>query len=128
LLLRRLKTLEYVEMRKFVVLGAAMLSLPFAAAQAQDAAKDAKPAAEGAAAPSAAVADKVKADWAKYDTGNKGSLTKEELGKWLTDLRTAAGQPAPDAEWQATAFTQTDTNSDKKVSADELTTFLSSGS
>lgn len=85
---------------------------------------------QGGAEPASAtttIADKVKADWPKYDAGSKGHLTQAELGKWLSDLRTAAGQPAPDAKWQATAFSQTDSNGDRKVSTEELTAFLSSG-
>lgn len=91
-------------------------------AMAQDAQATAEP-----AAATTTIADKVKADWPKYDSGNKGHLTQAELGKWLSDLRSAAGQPAPDAKWQATAFSQTDSNGDKKVSSEELTAFLSSG-
>ncbi len=82
------------------------------------------------AAPAAStnpVADKVAADWSKYDSGNKGNLNKAEFGKWMTDLRTAAGQKAPDAAWLKTAFTQTDTDKNAKVSAAELTAFLSAG-
>lgn len=112
-------------MRSAMIMGAVLAASPFVlagAAIAQDTATEAKPAAD-----TTAIADKVKADWPKYDAGNKGHLTKDELGKWLGDLRTAAGQPAPDAAWQATAFSQTDTNADKKVSVDELTAFLASG-
>lgn len=111
-------------MRMFVIAGA--IALSSTAAIAQDASAGAAPAAPAAAQPdAAAIGDKVKADWAKYDNGNKGSLTKAELGKWLGDLRKDAGQPAPDANWQASAFTQADANADKKVSSDELTAFLS---
>jgi hypothetical protein len=112
-------------MRSAMISRAVLAVSPFLFAQAaiaQGAGAEAKPAAD-----TAAIADKVKADWANYDAGNKGHLTKDELGKWLGDLRTAAGQPAPDAAWQATAFSQTDSNADKKVSVDELTAFLASG-
>lgn len=112
-------------MRSAMIMGAVLAASPLflaGAATAQEAGTEAKPAAN-----TAAIADKVKADWPKYDTGNKGHLTKDELGKWLGDLRTAAGQPAPDATWQTTAFIQTDTNADKKVSVDELTAFLAAG-
>lgn len=79
-------------------------------------------------APSApTVADKVAADWSKYDMGAKGHLTKVELGRWLGDLRAANGEPAPDAKWLDAAFTQTDGNKDQKVSKEELTTSLSGG-
>ncbi|MFO1241332.1 MAG: hypothetical protein U1E64_13385 [Sphingomonadaceae bacterium] len=75
----------------------------------------------------AAVAETIKSDWSKYDGGAKGHLTRPELAKWMADLRVAAGQPAPDAEWQKNAFVQTDTNSDAKISPDELTVFLAGG-
>ena len=77
--------------------------------------------------PKTAVAEKIKVDWPKYDVGAKGHLNRAELSKWLADLRAAAGQPAPDAEWQKSAFVQTDTNSDTKVSVEELITFLTAG-
>lgn len=131
-------------MRKLIAVSAFALAFPtIALAQAEPAPAPAPapaaepapapapaPAAEAAPAPAdakSAIAEKVKADWPKYDTGAKGHLTKVELGKWLTDLRVAAGQPAPDAAWQKTAFTQTDKNKDAKISVDELTAFLTSG-
>ena len=77
--------------------------------------------------PKIAVAEKIKVDWPKYDVGAKGHLNRAELSKWLADLRAAAGQPAPDAEWQKSAFVQTDTNSDTKVSVEELISFLTAG-
>jgi hypothetical protein len=114
-------------MRMLLIAGA--FALTPAAVFAQDtmqAEPAPAPAAEAAAKPdAAAIGDKVKADWPKYDSGGKGHLNKAELGKWLSDLRTAAGQPAPDAKWQASAFAQADGNADKKVSSDELTAFLS---
>jgi Ca2+-binding EF-hand superfamily protein len=73
------------------------------------------------------VADKVKADWSKYDMGAKGHLTKAELARWLGDLRTANGEPAPDAKWVNSAFAQTDTDKNSKVSPEELTASLSAG-
>jgi hypothetical protein len=71
--------------------------------------------------------EKIGMDWPRYDLGSKGHLSKAELDKWLTDLRASAGESAPDEKWLGTAFTQTDTNKDKKVSKEELTAFLSSG-
>lgn len=88
------------------------------------------PAAESSQAPAdskMAIAEKIKADWPKYDVGAKGHLNRAELAKWLGDLRVAAGQPAPDAEWQKSAFVQTDTNTDTKISLEELTAFLTAG-
>lgn len=131
-------------MRKLIAVSAIALAFPTIAmaqtepapapapAPAAEPAPAPAPAAEAAPAPAptdakTAIAEKVKADWPKYDTGSKGHLTKVELGKWLTDLRVAAGQPAPDAAWQKTAFTQTDKNKDAKISVDELTAFLTSG-
>jgi hypothetical protein len=76
-------------------------------------------------APAKSVADVVAADWAKYDTANKGSLNKAQFGKWMAALRTSAGQPAPDAAWLKTAFAQTDTDKNAKISSAELTAFLS---
>ncbi len=76
--------------------------------------------------PTQAVADRVAADWPRYDIGGKGHLTREELSKWLGDLRKTANETAPDANWLAAAFVQTDINADQKISAEELTTFLSS--
>jgi hypothetical protein len=98
-------------------------------AATQDAATAAPTAATGApqsAAPTT-IAEKVAADWPKYDTGNKGNLTRVEFGKWMADLRTATSQSAPTPQWLKTAFTQTDTDKNGKVTAAELTTFLTAG-
>lgn len=111
-------------MRKPLLASAIALMIPATGMAAPD------PAPSPAAAPAdnkAAVAEKIKADWPKYDVGAKGHLTRPELAKWLTDLRLAAGQPAPDAEWQKGAFVRTDSNSDAKISLEELTAFLTSG-
>ncbi len=85
--------------------------------------------AEPATAPTkpATIADVVASDWSKYDLGAKGHLTQAEFDKWLTDLRAAANQSAPDAVWLKQAFTQTDTDKDTKVTSAELTKFLSAG-
>ena len=85
------------------------------------------PSAPPSAAPAPNVAEKVSADWSKYDMGAKGHLTKGELSRWLGDLRASNGEPAPDASWLDAAFTQTDGNKDKKISKEELTTSLSGG-
>jgi hypothetical protein len=114
-------------MRMPLLLGALVLAAPLSA----------EPAAKPSTAPIAietitpqpqlTIDDKVGVDWPRYDVGGKGHLTRAELDKWLIDLRAAAGDTAPDAKWLGTAFGQTDTNKDKKVSRDELTAFLSSG-
>ena len=116
-------------MRKLLILGGfvAFAAVTPALAQQTSAPSEAPATSSSTSAPNSAIADKVKADWSKYDAGSKGHLTQAELGKWLGDLRSAAGQPAPDAEWTATAFAQTDTNGDKKVSEAELSAFLASG-
>jgi hypothetical protein len=106
---------------------AAPASMPAPSADTPAADAAAPAATEAPAASANPVADKVAADWPKYDNGNKGSLNKAEFGKWMTDLRSSAGQKAPDAAWLKTAFAQTDTDKNAKVSAAELTAFLSAG-
>lgn len=110
-------------MRRLMIAGAIALSIPAIASAAPTPAQTSPAPADT----KTAVVEKIKADWPKYDVGGKGHLTRAELAKWLADLRVAAGQPAPDAEWQKSAFVQTDTNSDTKVSIEELTAFLTSG-
>lgn len=115
-------------MRNLMLASAFALLIPASGMTASDLA----PAPETPAIPApadnrAAVADKIKSDWPRYDVSGKGHLTRPELAKWLTDLRVAAGQPAPDAEWQKRAFVQTDTNNDAKISLAELTAFLAAG-
>lgn len=73
------------------------------------------------------VTKKVADEWGKYDTEKKGNLTQVQFAKWMGDLRASAGQAPPDANWLGLAFTQTDTNADKKVSEEELTRFLLTG-
>ena len=114
-------------MRKHMLASAIALMIPAAAMAAIDPAPSPAPASPAPTDNRVAVAAKIKADWPKYDVGAKGHLTRPELAKWLTDLRLAAGQPAPDAEWQKGAFVRTDSNSDAKISLEELTAFLTSG-
>ena len=71
------------------------------------------------------VASKVQAEWAKYDEGAKGYLSRAEFGKWMGDLRSTANQPAPDTAWLKKAFAQADVDKDAKLTASELTSFLS---
>lgn len=108
-------------MRKLMLASAVALMIPATGMAASDPAPSPAPADNRAA-----VAEKIKADWPKYDVGAKGHLTRSELAKWLTDLRVAAGQPAPDAEWHKGASVRTDSNSDAKISLEELTAFLTS--
>ncbi len=103
------------------------MSKPDAAPPATSAPSTSAPPSAPPSAPTMTVADKVKADWSKYDMGAKGHLTKAELGRWLGDLRTANGEPAPDAKWVDSAFAQTDGDKNSKVSPEELTASLSSG-
>lgn len=119
-------------MRHLGLLGAAALGLSSFALHAQDLAKPmapetATPVPEAPPATPAAmtVAEKVSADWPRYDLGAKGHLTKAELSRWLGDLRAANNEPAPDAKWLDAAFAQTDADKDKKVSKDELVASLS---
>jgi hypothetical protein len=121
-------------MRKIIAASAIALMFPIisSAKPKEQPAPEPAPAAQMAPAPAPAdpkmaIAEKIKADWPKYDAGAKGHLNRAELAKWLADLRSAAGQPAPDAEWQKSAFVQTDTNSDTKVSVEELISFLTAG-
>jgi hypothetical protein len=121
-------------MRKIIAASAIALMFPIisSAKPKEQPAPEPAPAAQMAPAPALAdpkmaIAEKIKADWPKYDEGAKGHLNRAELAKWLADLRTAAGQPAPDAEWQKSAFVQTDTNSDTNVSVEELISFLTAG-
>jgi hypothetical protein len=110
--------------------SAIALMVPATGVAASDPAPAPSPATQASPAPAdtkAAVAEKIKADWPNYDVGAKGHLTRPELAKWLTDLRVAAGQLAPDVEWQNGAFVRTDSNSDAKISLEELTAFLTSG-
>lgn len=100
---------------------------PAPAAQMAPASAQAAETSAAPADPKMAITEKIKADWPKYDAGAKGHLNRAELAKWLADLRIAAGQPTPDAEWQKSAFVQTDTNSDTKVSVEELISFLTAG-
>lgn len=132
-------------MRRLIVLGAAALSLIPLGVHAQTVERpkpapnmSAKPMTPAPPAmtevppstsptPTMTVGEKVAADWSRYDLGAKGHLTKAELSRWLTDLRSANGESAPDDKWLAAAFAQTDTNKDQKVSREELTASLSSG-
>jgi hypothetical protein len=137
-----------VRMLKMIPVMAAMIAVPaFAAPDAapmtpkpaadQTITPAQVPASEPAAAPAPApvqptpaeaIAAQVKTDWAKYDADGKPELSRAEFGKWMTDLRTSASQSAPDAAWLKTAFGQSDTDKNAKVSETELTKFLVSGS
>lgn len=109
------------------LLALSLTSPTFASLDTQSGAVTTPTASRQPADTKAAVAEKIKADWSRYDGGAKGHLTRPELAKWLADLRIAAGQPVPDAEWQKKAFIQTDTNGDTKISLEELTGFLTGG-
>ncbi len=81
----------------------------------------------------------VQAEWAKYDKDNKGSLTPLEFGEWVmaangqdmatqvASTRTSKRANLPAVKVlnaTAGAFSKADTNKDRTVSPDELTTFL----
>ena len=115
-------------MRKIMILASLSLAPFMASAAITDPEKPTTAqAAKPAANDGAAVGKKVADEWSKYDTAKKGHLTQEEFAKWMSDLRASAGQPAPDANWLGLAFTQTDANTDKKISEEELKRFLLTG-
>ena len=66
----------------------------------------------------------VEGGWAKYDTDGKEGLTRAEFDKWLTELRTAAGQEKPTKAYLNSAFRKADTDKKKTISKDELVAFL----
>ncbi len=105
------------------LMASSALAGPEKPTPAQGAPESAKPAAND----SAVVGKKVAEEWSKYDTAKKGHLTQDEFAKWMGDLRSSAGQPAPDANWLGLAFTQTDADSNKQVSEEELKRFLLTG-
>ena len=119
-------------MRKIMILASLslaplMASAAIAGPEKPTPAQGTPEAAKPAANDGAAVGKKVAEEWSKYDTAKKGHLTQEEFAKWMADLRASAGQPAPDANWLGLAFTQTDVDSDKKISEEELKRFLVTG-
>ncbi len=99
--------------------------------------------ASAAPAPTAVNADaaaKVNADWAKYDTGNKGKLTPLEFGSWIMAAQgqdvTATVEKSQHSKksnlpavkvLNATSgqFAKADTDKDKAISPNELAAFLS---
>lgn len=93
---------------------AAALLVMAAPALAQDAAK-------------AEIGAAVAAEWAKYDQGGKGHLTRDEFATWLTALRSSAGKkedPARVKAWAEATFPKSDANGDARVTPEELTAFL----
>jgi hypothetical protein len=120
-------------MRKIMILASLSLaSLTASAAMANPekptSAQNAPEAAKPAVNDSTTVGKKIAEEWSKYDVANKGYLTQEEFAKWMSDLRVSAGQPAPDTNWIGLAFTQTDVDSNKQISEEELKRFLVTGS
>ena len=105
------------------LMATAAMAGPEKPTSAQGTPEAAKPAAND----SAAVGKKVAEEWSKYDTAKKGHLTQDEFAKWMGDLRASAGQPAPDANWLGLAFTQSDADSNKQISEEELKRFLLTG-
>lgn len=119
-------------MRKIMILASLslaplMASAAIAGPEKPTPAQGAPEAGKPATNDSAVVGKKIAEEWSKYDTAKKGHLTQDEFAKWMGDLRANAGQPAPDANWLGLAFTQTDADSDKKVSEEELKRFLLTG-
>lgn len=79
------------------------------------------------------VANAVKAEWPKYDAGNKGRLTPLEFSTWVMKShggtvapRAHAGGIAPVSAMNAssTAFARADLNHDGGITPDEMTHFL----
>ena len=117
-------------MRHFAMLGATAFGLiPFGltAQEVEKSPVDLVPSLMPPSQQVMTVAEKVAADWPRYDLGGKDHLTKAELGRWLADLRNANKEPPADAKWHDAAFAQTDTNKDQKVTREELTSSLTSG-
>jgi penicillin V acylase-like amidase (Ntn superfamily) len=82
----------------------------------------------------------VQADWAKYDKGNKGSLTPLEFGTWVlatsgqdmsaqvekTKTGKQANLPAVKVlNATAAEFSKADKDRNRTISPDELTAYLS---
>jgi hypothetical protein len=74
--------------------------------------------------------DIIATEFPGYDADKSGDLNKAEFGKWMLALRAKspqAGEKKSQAEldkWAGTAFTQADTDKNKKVSQAELGAFL----
>ena len=79
------------------------------------------------------VSSAVKAEWPKYDAGNKGRLTPLEFSTWV--MKSHGGTVAPRAHAggiapvsamnvSSTAFARADLNHDGGVTPDEMTRFL----
>ena len=98
------------------------------------------PAAPATVTASADATAKVNADWAKYDTGNKGKLTPLEFGSWVLAARgqdvTAQVEKSKTSKranlpavkvLNATAgdFAKADTDKDHMISPNELAVYLS---
>ena len=75
----------------------------------------------------------VRAEWPKYDSGNKGRLTPLEFSTWVMKShgatvapRAHAGgiAPVPAMNASSTAFARADLNHDGGVTPDEMTRFL----
>ena len=73
------------------------------------------------------IAAAVAADWARYDLGGKGHLTRDEFSTWLIALRSSAGKaedPTRLRAWANATFPKTDADGDSRVTPEELTAFL----
>lgn len=120
--------------------GAAMPDAAAPAAEPAQSAQTGMPATAADPAKAQAAQQTVQADWSKYDKDNKGGLTPLEFGTWVmaangqdmtaqvnkTRQSKSANLPAVKVlNATADAFAKADSNKDKLVSPEELTTFLS---
>jgi hypothetical protein len=88
----------------------------------------AAPAAESRAA---TVQKLVDAEFPTYDANSNGDLDQAEFSKWVLALQGASGDPkaaamddAAKAKWATAAFASADADKSKKVSKEEMNTFL----
>src|SRR3546814_173769 len=70
------------------------------------------------------IRSRIETDWRKYDVTGKGKLRFVEFSSWMNDLRAENGNGQADDTVMLTAFLVADTDQDKMVSRDELTTFM----
>ena len=91
------------------------------------------PAQDPAADKAAAVKQVVDAEFPTYDVDKSTALSKDEFGKWVTELRAKSDasqgktEKMPEiemAKWVSSAFAAADKDKSKKVTKDEMMAFL----
>jgi hypothetical protein len=95
------------------------------AASPTDAAPPTDTAAPAPAAPPS-IAQIVANDFPTYDVDKSGELNKAEFSTWIMAAKKQSGAEAPNKNWLSKAFAKADNDKNNMVSANELTTFLSS--